>query len=97
MALLTQDEIDTALGGDLSGWEQQGASLTRTVEAATFPAGIDLVRRVADAAEEAQHHPDIDIRYNNVTFSLSTHSEGGRTKNDLQMAATIDKLAAAGG
>jgi 4a-hydroxytetrahydrobiopterin dehydratase len=97
MALLTQEELDSALGGNLSAWEQQGEAITRTVEAASFPAGIDLVRRVADAAEEAQHHPDIDIRYNNVTFSLSTHSEGGLTKNDLQMAATIDDLAAAGG
>jgi 4a-hydroxytetrahydrobiopterin dehydratase len=96
MALLTQEELDTALGGDLSGWEQQGETITRTVEAASFPAGIDLVRRVADAAEEAQHHPDIDIRYNKLTFSLSTHSEGGLTKNDLQMAATIDNLASGG-
>ena len=95
MALLTQEELDSALGGNLSAWEQQGEAITRNVEAASFPAGIDLVRRVADAAEEAQHHPDIDIRYNNVTFSLSTHSEGGLTKNDLQMAATIDNLAGA--
>ena len=92
MALLTQEEIDRALAG-LEGWRQDGDSLVREVEAESFLAGIDLVRRVADAAEEADHHPDIDIRWRTVTFRLSTHSEGGLTARDVDLAATIDRLA----
>jgi 4a-hydroxytetrahydrobiopterin dehydratase len=93
MALLTQEEIDRALAG-LAGWRQDGDTLVRAVEAASFPAGIELVRRVAEAAEAADHHPDIDIRWRTVTFRLSTHSEGGLTAKDVDLAATIDRLAA---
>jgi 4a-hydroxytetrahydrobiopterin dehydratase len=94
MALLSGDEVDRALAGELSGWQRVGDSLERSVEAESFPAGIDLVRRVAGAAEEADHHPDIDIRWRTLTFRLSTHSEGGLTAKDLELAATIDRLAA---
>jgi len=90
-ALLTQNEIDAALAS-LDGWSQDGDEIVRTVKAESFPAGIDLVRRVADAAEAANHHPDIDIRWTSITFRLSTHSEGGLTNNDLRMAGTIDSL-----
>ncbi|MGZ5417121.1 MAG: 4a-hydroxytetrahydrobiopterin dehydratase [Nocardioides sp.] len=93
MALLTQEEIDQALAG-LEGWRQDDDTLVREVEAESFLAGIELVRRVADAAEEADHHPDIDIRWRTVTFRLSTHSEGGLTAKDVDLAATIDGLAA---
>ena len=92
MALLTQEEIDRALAG-LAGWRQDGDTLVREVEAESFLAGIELVRRVAGAAEEADHHPDIDIRWRTVTFRLSTHSEGGLTGKDVDLAATIDRLA----
>ena len=92
MALLTQEEIDRALAG-LEGWRRDGDSLVRAVEAESLRAGIELVRRVADAAEEADHHPDIDIRWRTVTFRLSTHSEGGLTGNDVALATTIDRLA----
>ena len=64
----------------------------RSVEAGSFLEGIELVRRVAEAAEASDHHPDIDIRWRTVTFRLSTHSEGGLTDKDLVMAGTIDKL-----
>ncbi|MGZ8737612.1 MAG: 4a-hydroxytetrahydrobiopterin dehydratase, partial [Nocardioides sp.] len=86
-------EIDQALAG-LEGWRQDDDTLVREVEAESFLAGIELVRRVADAAEEADHHPDIDIRWRTVTFRLSTHSEGGLTAKDVDLAATIDGLAA---
>ena len=92
MALLTQEEIDRALAG-LEGWRRDGDSLVRAVEAESFLAGIELVRRVADAAEAADHHPDIDIRWRTVTFRLSTHSEGGLTGKDVALATTIDRLA----
>jgi 4a-hydroxytetrahydrobiopterin dehydratase len=90
--LLTDDELSAALK-DLPDWVRAGAEITRTVEAATFPAGIELVRRVASAAEAANHHPDIDIRWRRVTFTLSTHSAGGLTGLDLSVAHEIDRLA----
>ena len=92
MALLTQQEIDRELGG-LHGWTQEGDTIVRAVKAPSFMAGIELVRRVAEAAEDADHHPDIDIRWTTVTFRLSTHSEGGLTGKDVTLARTIDVLA----
>lgn len=90
--LLTDGELNAALK-DLPDWVRAGAEITRTVEAATFPAGIELVRRVASAAEAANHHPDIDIRWRRVTFTLSTHSAGGLTGLDISLAHEIDRLA----
>ena len=90
--LLTDDELNAALK-DLPDWVRAGAAITRTVDAATFPAGIELVRRVASAAEAANHHPDIDIRWRRVTFTLSTHSAGGLTGLDISVAHEIDRLA----
>ncbi len=90
--LLTDDELHTALA-NLPDWTRSGDSIARTVEAPSFLAGIDLVGRVAAAAEEANHHPDIDIRWRKVTFTLSTHSAGGLTQLDLALAQRIDQLA----
>lgn len=91
---LTSDEITTALAAR-TGWSGDTASIHRDVEAPTFLAGVDLVRQVAAAAEEMNHHPDIDIRWRTVSFTLSTHSEGGVTQLDVDLAARIDDLAAA--
>ena len=91
-ALLTEEELRTALA-DLPDWTRTGDSIARTVQASSFPAGIDLVGRVATAAEEANHHPDIYIRWRKVTFTLSTHSAGGLTALDFAMAKRIDQLA----
>ncbi|MGI5216393.1 4a-hydroxytetrahydrobiopterin dehydratase [Nocardia sp. CA-290969] len=90
--LLTETEITDALES-LSGWTRDGDAITRTVQAPTFPAGIELVQRVAEAAETANHHPDIDIRWRKVTFTLSTHSAGGLTALDVALAREIDRLA----
>ncbi|WP_420881120.1 4a-hydroxytetrahydrobiopterin dehydratase [Rhodococcus sp. (in: high G+C Gram-positive bacteria)] len=92
--LLSDTEIDTALT-KLPHWHRDGATLTRTIESATFPAAIALVGRVAEAAESMNHHPDMDIRWRKVTYSLSTHSAGGITGSDLELARRIDDLAAA--
>ena len=94
MATLPQDEIDSALAGDLSDWHQEGDAITREVQAPTFLEGITLVQRVAEAAEALDHHPDIDVRYTTLTFTLSTHSEGGITAKDRDLAASIDRRAA---
>ena len=76
-------------------WTQNGAEITRTAECASFPAAIELVRRVADEAERRDHHPDIDIRWRTLRFTLSTHSAGGLTQLDLDLADEIDRLATA--
>lgn len=93
MALLTDDEVNTALSG-LDGWEHADGALRRSVEFDSFLAGIDAVRRVAESAEAADHHPDIDIRWRTVTFVLVTHSEGGITDKDVAMAGEINRILA---
>jgi 4a-hydroxytetrahydrobiopterin dehydratase len=91
--LLTPDEVMQALEG-LPEWSGSPEAIARTVRAADFRAAIALVNAVADAAEEADHHPDIDIRWRDVTFTLSTHSAGGVTDKDVALARQIDSLAA---
>src|SRR3982750_2317070 len=92
--LLSAPEVDAALA-DLTGWSGGTDAITRTVEAPSFPAAIRLVVEVAEAAEDADHHPDIDIRWRRVTFALSTHSAGGVTDKDIALARRIDELALA--
>lgn len=75
---------------NLPGWSRKGDTITKTYQFKTFPAAISFVGRVAEAAETADHHPDIDIRYTKVTCTLSTHDAGGVTQNDLDLAAEID-------
>ena len=93
MAVLTDEQINTALSG-LDGWQHAGGTLRRSVKFPTFLAGIDAVRRVAEHAEQKDHHPDIDIRWRTVTFALVTHSAGGITENDVRMAGDIDRILA---
>jgi len=90
---LSADEVTSALAG-LAGWTGDQAAIERTVEAPSFIDGIRLVVAVAKAAESADHHPDIDIRYRKVTFRLSTHSAGGVTAKDVKLAGEIDTLSA---
>jgi 4a-hydroxytetrahydrobiopterin dehydratase len=89
---LSDIAIQRALG-TLPGWSRRGDSLVKTFQFKTFPAGIALVRRVADVAERLNHHPDIDIRYTRVLFALSTHDSGGITEKDLELARAIDGAA----
>ena len=76
----------------LPGWRVEQNALTKDYRFSTFPDGIAFVNRVADLAEEQGHHPDIDIRYSTVTIRLSTHSEGGVTERDVQLARKIDGM-----
>jgi len=91
--LLSEEQITDAMTR-LPEWSRSGATIARTVTAASFPAAIDLVRAVAQAAESANHHPDIDIRWRDVTFALTTHSAGGLTAADFALAERIDAHAA---
>jgi 4a-hydroxytetrahydrobiopterin dehydratase len=90
-ALLSDIAIQRELGS-LPGWARRGDVLTKTFKWRTFPEGIAFVARIADVAEEMNHHPDIDIRYNRVTCTLSTHDAGGITQKDVDLAIAIEKL-----
>lgn len=87
--LLSDIAIQRELGS-LAGWSRRGDVLTRTYTFRNFTQAMDFVNRVAALAEEANHHPDIDIRYSKVTLTLSTHDAGGITSNDLALARAID-------
>lgn len=89
--VLTPTELTAALA-DLPGWAGDTSSLQRTVEFADFPAAIAGVVAVGEIAESLNHHPDMDIRWRKVTFTLSTHSAGGVTQLDLDLARRIDEL-----
>ncbi len=91
VARLSDIEIQRELG-TLPGWTRKGDALVKTFAFATFPAGITFVTRVAEAAEDMQHHPDLDIRYTKITASLSTHDSGGISQNDIALAREMDKV-----
>lgn len=89
---LSSPALTTALA-DLQGWQGDTSAIRRSVDAPSFLAGIRLVDDVAAAAEEMDHHPDIDIRWRTVTFTLSSHDAGGVTDRDITLARRIDALA----
>jgi 4a-hydroxytetrahydrobiopterin dehydratase len=86
---LSNEQIATALTG-LPAWHRAGDALLRTLQAPDFPAAIRMVVAVGAAAEALGHHPDIDIRWRTLHFSLTTHDAGGITARDLTLAAAID-------
>jgi 4a-hydroxytetrahydrobiopterin dehydratase len=89
---LSDIEIQRALG-TLNGWTRRGESLVKTYAFPSFMAGITFVDRVAVAAEKMDHHPDLDIRYTKISVTLSTHSAGGISGNDVALARQMEKLA----
>ena len=86
---LSDVEIQRALGS-LPGWTRRGDTLAKTYSFARFADGIAFVQRVAAAADAMDHHPAIDIRYTKVTCTLSTHSAGGITQLDLDLAQQVE-------
>lgn len=90
---LTEAEIAEGLKR-LPEWSLEGGAIRRTAQARSFMEGIRIVDAVAEAAEVLNHHPDIDIRWTTLTFACSTHSAGGITNLDFQLAARIDQIAA---
>lgn len=94
--VLTDSERDAALAR-LDGWTGDATGLHRTVELPDFPTAILVVDRVAAAAEQADHHPDIDIRWRTLTFACATHSAGGVTGLDVQLAEKINEIVTAAG
>jgi 4a-hydroxytetrahydrobiopterin dehydratase len=92
MSKLKAAEIKAALKS-VPGWKKGGPAITRTFQFKDFPAAIKFVNAVASLAEKAWHHPDIDIRWNKVTITLTTHDAGGLTEKDFALAKRFDRLA----
>jgi 4a-hydroxytetrahydrobiopterin dehydratase len=88
---LTELEIAEALGR-VPAWSREGGTIRRALTFPTFAEGVRFVDRVAVEADALDHHPDIDIRYTTVTLVLSTHSAGGLTSLDVDLAERIDRL-----
>ncbi len=91
MARLSDQEIDEALV-ECDGWSRDGNAIVKEFDRGDFAGSVDFVNAIAPGAEEMNHHPDLEISWNKVTVSLSTHSEGGLTENDFQLASKIDAL-----
>ena len=90
MALLTEKEISSALK-NLDGWQSGEAEIEKTFVLRNFVDSMGFVNKVALLSEKADHHPDILIRWNKVSITLSTHSKGGITEKDLTLAGEIEK------
>jgi 4a-hydroxytetrahydrobiopterin dehydratase len=91
MARLSEAEIDERLEG-LDGWERSGEAIVKEFENGDFKGSVDFVNRLLPEAEEMNHHPDLEISWSTVKVSLVTHSEGGLTDNDFELARRIDAL-----
>ena len=91
MSLLEDDTINSALPA--LAWDMEGDEIVRKFDCGTFPKALEFVNAVGERAEAANHHPDIDIRWKDVTLRLSTHDAGGLTQKDLDLATEINALA----
>ncbi len=89
MAKLERSEIEQRLKA-LPGWELKDGAIQKLYRFKEFMGGIRFLNRVAEMAEAADHHPDVHINYTRLTFSCSTHSEGGVTEKDLGLASQIE-------
>jgi 4a-hydroxytetrahydrobiopterin dehydratase len=93
MALLSDDEVQDRLEQLETGWERRGDSIVRQFKLDDFQGSVDFVNRITAPAQEMNHHPDLEISWNKVVVTLSTHSEGGLTANDFELAGQIEDLA----
>lgn len=92
MALLSEREIEERLA-ELPGWRRVGTAIEKRFERGDFAGSVRFVADLLEPAEEMNHHPDVAISWDTVTVSVSTHSEGGLTAADFELAAKIDALA----
>jgi 4a-hydroxytetrahydrobiopterin dehydratase len=91
MALLQDREIEERLGS-LEGWARDGDAIAKTFERGDFVGSVRFVDSIVEPAEEMNHHPDLEISWDKVTVTITTHSEGGLTANDFELAGRIDAL-----
>jgi 4a-hydroxytetrahydrobiopterin dehydratase len=92
MAALSDEEVKTKLSG-LEGWESKDGAIEKEFKFEDFTGSVEFVGRITPVANEMNHHPDLAISWNKVTVTLTTHSEGGLTDNDFELAGKIDDLA----
>jgi 4a-hydroxytetrahydrobiopterin dehydratase len=92
MALLNDDDIGEQLES-VPEWRRDGDSIKREFKFDDFQGSVDFLNRITPPAEEMNHHPDVAISWNRVELTLSTHSQGGLTQNDFELASRIDSLA----
>jgi 4a-hydroxytetrahydrobiopterin dehydratase len=90
MARLDDQQIEDKLSG-LEGWERSGDAIEKKFELDDFKGSVDFVNRITPEAEEMNHHPDLAISWNKVTVTVTTHSEGGLTEGDFELAKRIDQ------
>jgi 4a-hydroxytetrahydrobiopterin dehydratase len=88
---LNSAQITSALA-KIPNWKKKAAVISRVFQFKDFPAAVKFVDAVAQLAEQAWHHPDIDIRWNKVTLTLTTHDAGGLTQKDFDLARQFDQL-----
>jgi 4a-hydroxytetrahydrobiopterin dehydratase len=93
MELLSDGEIESHLA-ELEGWERDGQAIVKTFELADFVGSVEFIDKVVEPAEEMGHHPDLNVSWNKVGVSISTHSAGGLTASDFELAKRIDALTA---
>ena len=91
MARLDEAEIEERLEA-LEGWSREGDAVVKKFDCGDFAGAVELVNRVAPLAEEMNHHPDLAISWDTVTVAITTHSEGGLTAGDFELAQAIDGL-----
>jgi 4a-hydroxytetrahydrobiopterin dehydratase len=94
MARLNDEEIEQGLA-ELDGWERNGEAIERTFQLDDFKGSVDFVNLLTPEAEGMNHHPDLAISWNKVTVTITSHSEGGLTENDFELAKRIATLAPA--
>jgi len=94
MSRLLSDEEITRQLGDLQGWRREGASIVASYDAPDFPTAVRLITAAGDEAEQMGHHPDVDLRWKVTHWRLSTHSEGGLTQLDIELAHRVSVAAA---
>jgi 4a-hydroxytetrahydrobiopterin dehydratase len=92
MARLDDQQIEEKLGG-LQGWQRTGDAISKSFELQDFKGSVDFVNSLTPEAEDMNHHPDLEISWNKVTVTITTHSEGGLTDNDFELAKRIDSVA----
>ena len=91
MARLSDGEVEERLQG-LDGWNRSGDAIEKSFDNGDFKGSVDFVNRLMPEAEEMNHHPDLEISWKTVTVTITTHSEGGLTDNDFELARRIDAL-----
>ena len=92
MPTLGDEEVEKRLG-ELEGWRREGDAIVREFKLDDFQGSVDFINRLTPVAEDMNHHPDLQVSWNKVTVSITTHSEGGLTENDFELAKSIDPLA----